>query len=73
MAQYQSLPWEQHLMALRHIFAYIQKHPVSRIVFDTTNPYCSGKEFVEVDWEELHHNVVYPIPPHASEIWVRAI
>jgi hypothetical protein len=46
-----------------HIFAYLNKHEKSSIVFDPTDPYFDPVAFQEVDWSEFYGDVVDELPP----------
>ena len=59
-------------MVLGQIFAYIKKHPISRILFDPINPDFSNKGVVETYWSVFCQGLTEPIPPSYYDRWVRA-
>jgi hypothetical protein len=63
LSQYLALPRQGHLEAVYHIFAYLNKHENSSIVFDPANPYFDPVAFQEVDWSEFCGDVVEELPP----------
>ena len=73
MAQHQSLPRQQHFMALRQIFVYNKNHPISIIVFDPKNIDFSDKGAFEADWAESCQYLIEPITPNVIHIYARAM
>jgi hypothetical protein len=63
LSQYLALPRHGHLEAVYHIFAYLDKHEKSSIVFDPADPYFDPVAFQEVDWSEFYGDVVEELPP----------
>jgi hypothetical protein len=63
LSQYLALPRHRHLEAVYHIFAYLDKHEKSSIVFDPADPYFDPVAFQEVDWSEFYGDVVEKLPP----------
>jgi hypothetical protein len=63
LSQYLALPRAGHLEAVYHIFAYLNKHDKSSIVFDPVDPYFNLDDFREVDWSEFYGDVVEELPP----------
>jgi hypothetical protein len=63
LSQYLALPRHGHLEAVYHIFAYLDKHEKSSIVFDPADPYFDPVAFQEVDWSEFYGDMVEELPP----------
>jgi hypothetical protein len=71
LSAYNAQPREGHLEAVFHMFAYLKKHPRSRIVFDDTYPDFGEKreDVVEddYDWTPFYGNVKEQVPHNAPE------
>jgi hypothetical protein len=66
LSQYLAQLRQGHLDQALHIFAYLKKHSLSKIVFDDT--YITWKnKFTEVDWTDFYPNASEPIPLNAPE------
>ena len=66
LSQYLAQPRQGHLDQALHIFAYLKKHSLSKIVFDDT--YITWKnKFTEVDWTDFYPNAAESIPLNAPE------
>jgi hypothetical protein len=63
LSQYLALPRQGHLEAAYHIFAYMNKHEKSSIVFDPADPYFDPVACQEVNWSEFYGDVVEELPP----------
>jgi hypothetical protein len=50
------------LEAVYHIFAYLNKHDKSSIIFDPADPYFDPHDFPDVDWSEFYGDVVEELP-----------
>jgi hypothetical protein len=62
LSQYLALPRAGHLEAVYHIFAYLNKHDKSSIIFDPADPYFDPHDFPDVDWSEFYGDVVEELP-----------
>ena len=71
LSQHQALPWQGHLEAACHIFAYpyLKKHENgARIVFDPKEPKVNVRAFnVDADWTDFYGHVVKEMLPHMPE------
>jgi hypothetical protein len=69
LSAYNAQPREGHLDAVLHMFAYLKKHPRSRIVFDDTYPDFGERMDVVEDhpWKDFYGDVKEAIPPNAPE------
>jgi hypothetical protein len=63
LSQYLALPRLGHLEAVYHIFAYLNKHEKSSIVFDPADPYFDPVAFQEVDWSKFYGDIIEDLPP----------
>ena len=50
MSSHLALPREGHLLAVFHIFAYLNAHHNSELVFDPSDPVINKSEFQHHDW-----------------------
>ena len=52
MSQYSALPWLVNLESLYHMFQYLKKHEISRVVFYLFQPKVYDNAFAlgETDW-----------------------
>ena len=49
-----ALPWQGHLEMVYHVFAYLNRHKNSKIVFDlTTVELANPNVFKKVDWSDI--------------------
>ena len=67
LASQMDMPQEGHLAALYQIFAYLDQHHNSQLVFDPCYPIVNKKDFIECNWSEMYGNVKEPILPNAPE------
>jgi hypothetical protein len=72
LSAYNAQPREGHLEAAFHMFAYLKKHPRSRLVFDDTYPDFGEKrkeiaDAGELDWMPFYGDVKEQLPPNAPE------
>jgi hypothetical protein len=69
MSQYSASPRLGHLEGLYHVFAYLRKHLMSRVVFDPhqtkvdESAFASGK----TDWKDFYGDVEEELPPGMPE------
>jgi hypothetical protein len=63
LAAFCAAPREGHFDAMLHIFAYLDKHPRSRLVFDDT--YINITDETEPDWTSFYPEAKEEIPPDA--------
>ena len=65
LSQHLALPRVGHLEMAYHIFAYLDKHERSRIVFDPTEPVVPDPGvFKEVDWSDFYEDIKEELPPN---------
>ena len=62
-----ALPREGHLYQVFHIFAYLNKHQNSALVFDPSYPDINIDTFTKHDWTEFYGDVKEAMPPDMSE------
>ena len=67
MSQFQASPREGHLEALYLIFAYLNHHPLKRIIFDPQLPEVNEGAFTIADWTDFYGEVEEEDPPHMPE------
>jgi len=65
MASYSAAPRKGHLDALFHMFAYLNQHERSTMVFDPE--YVQHAEVAKPDWSEFHRDTIVEVPPDAPE------
>jgi hypothetical protein len=64
-AAYTAAPRNGHLQALLHLFAYLNKHDRSKLVFDDS--YVKITDEIDVDWKEFYRNARKDIPTNVPE------
>jgi hypothetical protein len=64
LASYTSAPRVGHFNAILHIFAFLQHHPRSKLVFDDGYPEI---EATHKDWSEIYPDAKEEIPPNAPK------
>ena len=67
LSQHLALPRVGHLDAVYHIFAYLNKHDKSRIVFDPTDPLPHTPTAAKPDWSLFYEVTEEELPPHMPE------
>jgi hypothetical protein len=67
LSQHLALPREGHLEAAYNIFAYLNDHKRSKIVFDDRAPKIDESVFPEVDWSDVYGDVTEELPPKMPE------
>jgi len=68
LSQYSAQPRLGHIKAVYHIFAYLDKHIESKIVFDPALPEVDELVFVDGgDWKDFYGNKEEELPPGMPE------
>jgi len=62
-----TLPREEHLEAVYHIFSYLKGHENSRLVFDAACPDMYDRRFTAVDWSDFYPDAANKLPPGMPE------
>jgi len=65
LASFAAMPREGHLEAALHVFAFLDKHHNTRLVFDPTYPPIDPDYFPSHDWAKFYGDVKESIPPNA--------
>ena len=70
MSQYLASPRMGHIEGLYHVFAYLKKHEILRIVSDLKMPDIDESLFASgsTDWKELYRDVEEEIFPKMPEV-----
>jgi len=63
MSRYLAQARYGHLQQVYHIFAYLEQHDRSRLVFDDREPIFDERAFHKCDWKELYPDAAEVIPP----------
>ena len=50
MSSHLAMPREGHMQELLHVFAYLNKHMNTEMVFDTSDPKIDMNSFQRQDW-----------------------
>ena len=67
LAQHLALPRVGHLEAVYHVFAYLNKHEKSRIIFDPTDPVPVTPTHPPPDWSSFNPQIEEELPPRMPE------
>jgi hypothetical protein len=67
LSQHLALPRVGHLEAVYHIFAYLNKHEKSSIIFDPTDPIPITPKTAKPDWSSFYENIEEELPPRMPE------
>ena len=69
MSQYSASQRLGHIEGLYHIFGYLKKHEMSRVVFDPKHPKVEQGSFAsaDMDWTNLYRDVVEDLLPGMPE------
>ena len=70
LSQHLALPRQGHLEMVYHVFAYLNKHENSKIVFDPmTVELANPNVFKKVDWSDIYdvENIKEELPPRMPE------
>jgi hypothetical protein len=62
LCNYLCLPYEGHLEAVFHVFAYLALYHNMRVVFDPTYPSVNRGTFIKTDWKSMYGDVKEIIP-----------
>ena len=76
LSQHLALPRQGHLEIVYHVFAYLNKHEKSKIVFDpTTVELANPNVFKKVDWSDIYdvEDIKEELPPRMPEPWGRSV
>jgi hypothetical protein len=65
LASFTSMPRIGHLEAIFHIFAYLNQHNRSKLVFDDT--YMNNETEPKQDWSGFYPDATEVLPPNAPE------
>jgi hypothetical protein len=71
LAAYTAAPHQGHLDAVFHIYAYLNKHSRSRLVFDDS--YFRINDEFDVDWKSLYPDAKEEIPSNMPEAQGKAV
>ncbi|KAI2490038.1 Reverse transcriptase (RNA-dependent DNA polymerase) [Fragilaria crotonensis] len=67
LSQHLALPRVGHLEAAYHVFAYLNKHEKSRIIFDPTDPVPVTPTHPRPDWSSFYPQLEEELPPRMPE------
>ena len=67
LSQHLALPRVGHLEAVYHIFAYLNKHEKSSIIFDPTDPILITPTMAKPDWSSFNDNLDEELPPRMPQ------
>jgi hypothetical protein len=67
LSQHLALPRVGHLEAVYHVFAYLNKHEKSSIIFDPTDPLPPTLTQAKPDWTPIYSNAEELLPPKMPE------
>lgn len=67
LSQHLALPRVGHLEAVYHVFAYLNKHEKSRIIFDPTDPVPVTPTHPRPDWSSFYPQLEEELPPRMPE------
>ena len=67
LSQHLALPRVGHLEAVYHIFAYLNKHEKSTIIFDPTDPLPNTPTMAKPDWTPFYSDAAELLPPKMPE------
>jgi hypothetical protein len=67
LSRFLAAPRQGHLEQVLHVFAFLKRHPKSKIVFDDTLPPVSGFGYAAHDWSELYPGAAEVIPHNIPE------
>ena len=67
LSQHLALPQVGHLETVYHIFAYLNKHEKSSIIFDPTDPVPITPITAKPDWSSFYDDLEEKLPPRMPE------
>ena len=67
LSQQMALPRVGHLETVYHVFAYLNKHDKSRIIFDPTDPAPVTPTRHRPDWSSFYEDLEEELPPRMPE------
>ncbi|KAI2490440.1 Reverse transcriptase (RNA-dependent DNA polymerase) [Fragilaria crotonensis] len=67
LSQHLALPRMGHLEAVYHVFAYLNKHDKSQIIFDPTDPVPVTPTNHRPDWSSFYQQLEEELPPKMPE------
>lgn len=67
LSRFLAAPREGHLEMVLHVFAYLKRHPRSKIVFDDELPDLGGFGYAAHDWSELYPGAAEVLPHNLPE------
>jgi len=67
LSRFLAAPRHGHLEQVLHVFAYLKRHPKSKIVFDDLLPPLGGFGFAAHDWSEMYPGAAEVIPHNMPE------
>lgn len=67
LSQHLALPRVGHLEAVYHIFSYLNKHPTSSMIFDSSSPIPRLPTESKPDWTPFYEGAEELIPPNMPE------
>jgi len=65
LSSHMALPRQGHLTALSHVFASLESHSRSKLVFDSPPPSLSLRPFDASAWKQFYHNAKERLPADA--------
>ena len=67
LSQHLALPRVGHLEAVYHVFAYLNKHEKSSLIFDPTDPIPITPTMAKPDWSSFYDDLEEELPPRMPE------
>ena len=67
LSQHLALPRVGHLEAVYRIFAYLNKHEKSSLIFDPTDPLPQTPTKAKPDWSSFYDELTEELPPQMPE------
>lgn len=67
LSQQLAVPRVGHLEVVYHVFAYLNKHDKSRIIFDPTDPTPVTPRMSKPDWSSFYPDAMEELPPKMPE------
>jgi hypothetical protein len=73
LSRYLVAPRQGHLEQVLHVFAFLKRHPKSKIVFDDYTPPLAGLGYQAHDWSELYPGAAEVLPHNMPEARGRTV